>query len=211
MRQFTDRLAISGDVAEIRFYANTTLTVAQQNALGRELAAKYGADMGGFCAEEGTMFASPRVTVASGATLCGIGDGFRIPSGTVLECEGRLIGQIVVGAGGVLDTTACMPTADAQVAFSAGGILRIAAGANGKTVPLHVSGAAWPASGGVTVDLTAAGKTPSGTVLSWDEGNVPDVSSWTVLGGNNTTTLSVDAANRRIEVKTQTGCMLIFR
>ena len=160
----------SGDVAEIRFYANTTLTVAQQNALGRELAAKYGADMGGFCAEEEKMFASPRVTVASGATLCGIGQGFLIPSGTVLECEGRLIGQIVVGAGGVLDTTAGMPTADAQVAFSAGGILRIGAGANGKTVPLHVLSAAWPASGGVTVDLTAAGKTPSGTVLTWDEG-----------------------------------------
>lgn len=200
----------SGDIAEIRFY-KSNLSVAEQNAVGRELAAKYGADMGGFCAEEETMFVSPRVTVASGATLYGIGDGFRVPSGTVLECEGRLVGRIVVGPGGVLDTTSCMPTADAQVAFSAGGILRIAAGANGKTVPLHVLGAAWPASGGVTVDLTAAGKAPSGTVLSWDEGDVPDVSSWTVLGGNNTTTLSVDAANRRIEVKTQTGCMLIFR
>ena len=201
----------SGDVAEIRFYPDTVLTVAQQNAIGRELAAKYGADMGGFCAEDGNLFASPRVTVASGATLCGNGDGFQIPSGTVLEGEGRLVGRVVVGPGGVLDTTAGVPIADAQVVFLAGGILRIAADANGKTVPLHVPSVAWPTSGGMTLDLTAAGKTPSGTVLSWDDGEVPDVSGWTVLGGDPTTTLSVKIAKRCVEVKTRSGFSLIFR
>ena len=200
----------SGDIAEIRFY-KSNLSVAEQNAVGRELAAKYGADMGGFCAEEETMFASPRVTVASGATLYGIGDGFRVPSGTVLGGEGRLLGQIVVDAGGVLDTTAGMPTADAQLVFAPGGILRIGAGANGKTVPLHVVRVVGPSSGGPVIDLTDAGKTPTGTVLSWDEGNAPDVTGWTVLGGNNTTTLSVDAARKCVNVKTQTGCVIMFR
>ncbi|MBQ6339350.1 MAG: hypothetical protein IJI36_09405 [Kiritimatiellae bacterium] len=201
----------SGDVAEIRFYADTTLSVAQQNALGRELAAKYGADMGGFCAEEETMFASPRVTVASGATLYGIGDGFRVPSGTVLGGEGRLLGQIVVDAGGVLDTTAGMQTADAQLVFAPGGILRIGAGANGKTVPLHVVRVVGPSSGGPVIDLTDAGKTPTGTVLSWDDGEAPDVTGWTVLGGNRTTALSVDAEQKCVNVKTQTGCVIMFR
>ena len=200
----------SGDVAEVRIY-KTNLSVAEQNADGRDLAAKYGADMGGFCAEAGTMFASPRVTVASGATLCGNGDGFLIPSGTVLECAGRLVGRIVVGPGGVIDTIAAMPTADAQVVFAPGGILRIGADANGKTVPLHVASVVGPSSGGPVIDLTAAGEAPTGTVLSWDEGDAPDVTGWSALGGNRTTVFSVDAERKCVNVKTQTGCVIIFR
>lgn len=214
LEKLTDIVAsvkfFSGDVAEVRFY-KTNLSVAEQNAVGRELAAKYGADMGGFCAEAGTMFASPRVTVASGATLCGNGDGFLIPSGTVLECAGRLVGRIVVGSGGVIDTIAAMPTADAQVVFAPGGILRIGAGANGKTVPLHVASVVGPSSGGPVIDLTAAGKEPTGTVLTWDEGDAPDVTGWSALGGNSTTVFSVDAERKCVNVKTQTGCVIIFR
>ena len=61
------------------------------------------------------------------------------------------------------------------------------------------------------IDLTAAGKTPTGTVLSWDDGEAPDVTGWTVLGGNRTTALSVDAARKCVNVKTQTGCVIMFR
>ena len=39
----------------------------------------------------------------------------------MLGGEGRLLGQIVVDAGGVLDTTAGMPTAVAQLVFAPGG------------------------------------------------------------------------------------------
>jgi len=201
----------SGDIAEIRFYGDMTLTAAQQNALGRELAAKYGADMGGFCAEAGTMFASPHVTVAGGATLCGSGRGFVIPFGTVLDGEGRLLGRVVVGEGGILDVSAGMPTADAQMTFSSGGILRVGMGADGKVAPLHVSSVAWPASGGMTIDFSNAGNAPIGTVLSWDEGDAPDVSGWTVLGGTHTTALSVDAERKCVKVKTQRGMAIIYR
>ena len=61
------------------------------------------------------------------------------------------------------------------------------------------------------IDLTDAGKTPTGTVLSWDDGEAPDVTGWTVLGGNCTTALSVDAEQKRVNVKTQTGCVIMFR
>ena len=91
------------------------------------------------------------------------------------------------------------------------GILRIGAGANGKTVPLHVVRVVGPSSGGPVIDLTDAGKTPTGTVLSWDDGAAPDVTGWTVLGGNRTTALSVDAARKCVNVKTQTGCVIMFR
>ena len=48
-------------------------------------------------------------------------------------------------------------------------------------------------------------------MLSWEDGVAPDVTGWTVLGGNNTTTLSVDAERKCVNVKTQTGCVVIFR
>ena len=48
-------------------------------------------------------------------------------------------------------------------------------------------------------------------MLSWDDGAAPDVTGWTVLGGNRTTALSVDAARKCVNVKTQTGCVIMFR
>ena len=198
----------TGDIAEVRFYKDKTLSVAEQNAIGRELALKYGADIGGYCAKTDSMFASPRVVVASGAAL----DGFAVPSGTTLECAGRLGGVISVGAGGVLDTVAAMPDAsDANLILSDGSVLRIASDANGDTVPLHVRWISWPASGGMTIDLTSAGAKPRGTVLSWDVGTAPEVEGWTVLGGDRTTVLYVNEKEKCVKASTVVGTMIYFR
>jgi hypothetical protein len=67
------------DIAEIRFYKDVELSPAQRRALGKELAAKYGAETVGYLAGE-TAFPLARksVKVGNGATLAASGTALSI-------------------------------------------------------------------------------------------------------------------------------------
>ena len=198
-----------GDIAEIRFFADKALSVAEQNALGRELALKYGIDAGGFYAPGESVFLSRRVTVNAGATVCGVGDGFRLADGTTLDGAGKVTGRLVVGAGGVLDASDenAPDFSNATVAFEPGGIVK--PGANGSTtVPVALGKVAWPSDGGVTVDLSALPRQVSGTVLTWTDGEAPDVSGWQVIGRKGQ--LSVGADGKSVKLS-YSGLSVIIR
>ena len=193
-----------GDIAEIRFYANTALTVAQQNALGRELALKYGIDAGGFYAPGEEVFLSRSLTVSAGATLVGAGDGLRLADGATVDGAGTVRGRLVIGKDGILGGGANY--ANAAVVFESGAVVKPTV-SGARLVPVAVNQAVWPTSGGVTVDLAAVG-TAQGAVLAWTEGDAPDVSMWKTVGGKGR--LSVDADGKRVKVASP-GFVIIVR
>ena len=196
-----------GDIAEIRFFADKALSVAEQNALGRELALKYGIDAGGFYAPGESVFLSRRVTVNAGATVCGVGDGFRLADGMALEGAGKVCGLLVVGAGGVLDASDenAVDFSKATVAFETGSVVK--PGVNGSaTVPVALGTVVWPTSGGVVVDLASLPQA-TGKVLTWTDGEAPDVSRWQVVGRKGKLTVGKDGKC----VKLSAGFMVIVR
>ena len=198
-----------GDIAEIRFYASKALSVAEQNALGRELAVKYGADAGGFFEAGESAFLSRQVTVNEGATLYGVGEGFRIADGTVVDGAGAVYGRFVVGADGILDGSAAEKPdfTKATVAFEPGGIVK--PGANGSTMdPIALGKVVWPTSGGIVIDLSAVPRMAAGTILTWTDGEAPDVSLWRVIGQKGL--LSVGADGKSVELS-HSGLSIIIR
>lgn len=201
-----------GDIAEIRFFAGRRLSVAEQNALGRELARTYGVDAGRFYEAEETAFLSPRITVAENARIMGAGSGFRVANGTAVSGAGQVVGRFVLGAGGVIDgSAAAVPDfSKAMVAFEAGAVLKVKSDAEGKLVPLHLGTVDWPATGGVTVDVAAAGENLGGTVLTWSEGSAPDVSGWTVANGRKGLRFVVDGEGKCIRLNAA-GMAVIIR
>lgn len=201
-----------GDIAEFRFYADTTLSVAQQNALGRELAVKYGIDAGGYYGPDETAFASKRLTVAAGARVMGAGAGFRLPADVRLDGAGEIAGRFVFGAGSVYDATDVVPTfaTGSTAVFEGGATVRLAE-QGGKPVPVAFDRVEWPTAGGLTVDVSALGASPRGVVFTWIEGKAPDTSDWTVVGGDGATKFVVDAEAKCVKVKSQRGVLLIFR
>ena len=193
-----------GDIAEIRFFAGKALSVAEQNALGRELALKYGADAGGFYAADEGAFLSRSLTVNAGATLVGVGDGLRLADGATVDGAGTVRGRLVIGKDGVLGSGA--DYANATVAFEAGAVVKpVATGAGIR--PATVKQVVWPTSGGVTVDLSAVGQA-RGTVLTWTAGDAPDVSTWQTVNGKGTLSVGKDGKSVRLG---SDGLCVIFR
>lgn len=178
-----------GDIAEIRFYADTTLSFAQQNALGRELALKYGVDAGGFFSDCEPAFLSQNVAIAKGALVFGAGAGIQVRSGMTVGGAGKVLGRIVLEENAVLRATL-----DAQ----------------GKIDPLSFGSVVWPV-GGVTVELPSECPEASGVLCTWTSGEPPDVSKWTIRGGTSQTILVVDAEKKCVRVKIPKGMAIIVR
>jgi len=203
-----------GEIAEIRFFADKRLTVAEQNALGRALAEKYGVDAGGYHEEDESVCLTKRITVAAGAQVMGGGAGFRVADGATLVGPGSVAGRFVFGKDGVLDAAGDAPAfADGAVAaFEGGACVKMKVDAEtGKVVPLALKGVVWPSDGGLTVDVLGAETLRNGVVFTWEEGEAPDTSAWKLVGGDEGARFVADPIRRCVKVKTTIGLMLFMK
>ena len=136
-------------------------------------------------------------------SLVGSGDGLRLADGATVDGAGAVRGRLVIGRDGVLGGSA--DYADATVAFEAGAVVKpVATGAGVR--PVAIGRAVWPVNGGVTVDLSALG-TAQGTVLTWTEGDAPDVSPWRTAGGKGK--LSVGKDGRSVRLGSDGLCVIV--
>jgi autotransporter-associated beta strand protein len=203
-----------GEIAEIRFY-RTALTPGQQRTLGLELARTYGADTAGYLTEEqlavGSL-ASADVHIAAGATLQTAGVGSRILSGQVFRGAGAVTGNLIVGAGGVIQTATNESLNVAALTFEAGGVCRWPWTLAGAPQAVKAGDVTLP-QGAVTVDLGATGEnpTPRGVLLSYTGTLTDNGVVWNVVGGGGSTIVRHDAAGKAFRLSTPTGTLISVR
>jgi len=203
-----------GEIAEIRFFADKRLTIAEQNALGRSLAVKYGVDAGGYHEADESVCLTKRITVAAGAQVMGGGAGFRVADGAIITGPGSIAGRFVLGKDGVLDVSGDAPVfVDGSVAaFERGACVKMKVdAATGKVVPLALKSVAWQNDGGLTVDVSGAKILRNGIAFTWEEGEAPDTSAWIAVGADESTRFVADPVQRCVKVKTACGLIMILK
>jgi hypothetical protein len=205
-----------GEIAEIRFWQNA-LTVAQQNALGLELARKYALSEEGYVSDAASLaqgpFASREVEIAEGAAFDARGGAYRIRAGQMFRGGGMASGGLIVGAGGVLEAGSDAALSVDALAVEAGGVLRWRCGADGTHAPTEVAGDVVLPAGTVCVEIDAAGGNPAprGVLLRYGGTLTDNGAVWAVAGGRGATRVVHDAADKRLLVATPTGTFLSVR
>jgi autotransporter-associated beta strand protein len=203
-----------GDIAEIRFY-RTAFTPEQQRTLGLELACKYGADTAGYLTDDqlaiGSL-ASADVRVAAGATLQTASVGTRVRPGQVFRGAGAVSGHLIVGAGGVIQTTTNETLNVAALTFEAGSVCRWPWTPTGVPQAVKTGDLTLP-QGAMTVDLGATGNnpTPRGVLLSYTGTLTNNGVCWNIIGGGGSTAIRHDAVNKLFYLFTPTGTLISVR
>lgn len=202
------------DIAEIRFYSNA-LDVVSQQALGMELAQKYGAETAGFLTDDQQAqgcLVSPDVRIESGATFQAAAVGTRVRPGQLFHGAGTVGGTLVVGTNGVVQATEADALTVNALMFETGGIYRWQYTAEGASKAMTVGDLTLP-QGTVTVDIDAAGSNPAphGVLMRYTGTLTDNGVTWKFNGGRGATTVITDVANKLLYLSTPTGTIISVR
>lgn len=202
-----------GDIAEFRFYKNTAMTAAQRRALGRELAATYGAETAGYLTPEARGYAtlaSREIRIGVNASLDTGAGGLEIAAGQTVLGAGTVSGALRVGSGGVIvatNTAAALTVSD--LVLQAGCVVRWRYGSAGAAAPIQAGDLTLP-NGTVTVDVTSDLGTskPYGTLLTYTGTLVNNGVTWNVVGGHSATRVEIDETHKVVRITTKTGTLI---
>ncbi len=202
------------DLAEIRIYTNALDRVDQQ-ALGMDLARKYGAETAGFLTDDQQAqgcFASPDVRIESGATFQTAEVGTRVRPSQVFGGLGNVSGVLVVGTNGVLRTTAAEALTVSALTFEPGGVYEWEYTAEGLSGAATIGNLTLP-QGTMTVAVNAAGDNPAphGVLMRYTGTLTDNGVTWNILGGCGATRVINDSVHKRLYLSSPTGTIISIK
>ena len=221
----------TGDIAEIRYYRNTVLTLEQRAQLGRELAERYGAPLYGYLtAEEKTnavglgareyeIQKTPRATGAlKGDHELYLGEGQRIwGSGNVNSgltlLSGAILDMAHPGNGLTFTNSKDYPPNTHGLTLDGGAIVRFAYHDDGVTsAPSTVSQLTLRGTNVIQVVSTDDQPAPRGIVFQANGAmTIEEGAAFVLEGARNATRVVVDPTAKTVSLETSVGTAIIFR
>ncbi|MBQ6248165.1 MAG: sigma-70 family RNA polymerase sigma factor [Kiritimatiellae bacterium] len=204
----------SGDIAAVKLY-DVALTKAQMRDLGEHWAKKYATQLlVGYAFDESKLrergLGVTNVIVAEGARLSvPLSDDtpFTLKAGSTISGEGEFLGSYRLSGGATLDVSGAAPAFfdDLQLA---GGSLRVDRSDEPGAKVRRLK-----ASGVNVVDVTGADGAPMRkTVLSFDEAEIAEGTTWVVTGAKTRLSrIEVDMDAGGIVLKSEKGLRIIVR
>ena len=221
----------TGDIAEIRYYRNTALTLEQRTQLGRELAERYGAPLYGYLtAAEKTNAVGMNAreyeiqkTARATGSLKGdhelyLGEGQRIwGSGNVNSgltlLSGAMLDMAHDGDGLAFRNPTSYPPNTHGLTLDGGAVVRFAYHDDGVTsAPTTVSQLTVRGTNVIQIVSTDDKPAPRGVVFQAGESmTIEEGAAFVLEGVGNATRLVMDTAAKTVRLETSLGTAIIFR
>ena len=221
----------TGDIAEIRYYRNTVLTLEQRAQLGRELAERYGAPLYGYLtaaekvnavgmnAREYEIQKTARATGSlKGDHELYLGEGQRIwGSGNVNSgltlLSGAMLDMAHDGDGLAFRNPTSYPPNTHGLTLDGGAVVRFAYHDDGVTsAPTTVSQLTVRGTNVIQIVSTDDKPAPRGVVFQAGESmTIEDGAAFVLEGVGNATRVVVDTAAKAVRLETSLGTAIIFR